>query len=144
MSKYLPYDPGSLPTKKSLSPGEELHIQLDGLPPIKKQGMSLRNPKNPRYDAFVALREAATKAMNGRAWYFGPVALDLTIYDKNKLDSWGLNDYMGGIMDTLDGSSGIHFTYLPIVFEDDCQVSDGRARFIRADSPKYELKITFL
>jgi len=47
-------------------------------------------------------------------------------------------------MDTLDGSSGVHFTYLPIVYEDDCQVSDGRTKFIRAESPRYELKVTFL
>jgi len=34
----------------------------------------------------------------------------------------GLVDYVGGIEDTLDGSHGFTFTYLPIVFQDDCQV----------------------
>jgi hypothetical protein len=59
---------------------------VDDLPPIKKARISLRNPKNPRYDSFVKLREAASKAMKGRAWYFGAVSLDVSIfYRKNMI-----------------------------------------------------------
>ena len=144
MNRYLPYNPGNLPIKNSPFPGEEIFIELEGLPPCKKRGASLRNPKHPRYDAFVALRSAATKAMNGRAWYFGAVGIDLILYDNEEIDWWQQNDYLGGIMDTLDGSSGHHFTYLPIVYEDDCQVSDTRTEFILSDKPRYELRVRFL
>jgi len=55
-----------------------------------------------------------------------------------------LTDYMDGIMDTLDGSHGVEFTYLPIVYEDDCQVCDGRSRFQLDSEIFYEVTIRFL
>ncbi len=54
-----------------------------------------------------------------------------------------LNDYLGGIMDTLDGSSGYTFTYLPIAFEDDAQVTDCTMNWERASGTGYSLKIVF-
>lgn len=105
--------------------------------------MSLRNPSNSRYGAFVELREVATKAMKGRAWYFGSIRLELVMYGPEELDRWTLIDYIGGIMDTLDGSSGKHFTYLPIAYEDDCQVCDLSYRYKYADESRYELKVQF-
>ena len=47
-------------------------------------------------------------------------------------------------MDSLDGSHGVKFTYLPIVYEDDCQVAAGHNRFIKDESVWYEVTITFL
>ena len=47
-------------------------------------------------------------------------------------------------MDTLDGSSGFTFTYLPIVFEDDCQVSLGRSMWLPASFINYTVVIGFL
>jgi hypothetical protein len=46
-------------------------------------------------------------------------------------------------MDTLDGSSGVHFTYLPIVNEDDCQVFRTESRFIKSDKCYYRVIIGF-
>lgn len=81
--------------------------------------------------------------MNGRAWSCGAVTLSFTAhvpnFDKNKK----LNDYLGGIMDTLDGSHGEHFTYLPICFQDDCQVISTRCKVISSKDPYYEVTIRF-
>ncbi len=144
MKEHLPYNPGSLPTRSAPNLGEEIHIIQSGLPPCKRRGSSLRNPSHPRYNAFVALRNAATKAMDGRAWYFGPVSINLVIYCNQDTERWGLNEYLDGIMDTLDGSSGIHFTYLPIVFEDDSQVSEAKTSYSKSKNESYDLKIVFL
>jgi hypothetical protein len=81
--------------------------------------------------------------MAGRAWYFGPVGLRLTVFGPASADRWSLNEYLGGIMDTLDGSSGQTFTYLPIVFEDDCQVADARAEWIESRQTSYRLEVIF-
>jgi len=144
MNKFLTYDPGALPTREAPVPGEEIFVQLAGLPPAKKRGASLRNPTHPRYEAFVALRNAAARAMEGRGWYFGPIGLNLVVYDDVSIDWFGLNEYLGGVMDSLDGSSGQRFTYLPVVYEDDCQVTDTRVAFKTAKKPSYDLTVTFL
>jgi hypothetical protein len=81
--------------------------------------------------------------MAGRAWYLGGVGLRLTVFGPGALDRWSLNDYLGGIMDTLDGSSGRTFTYLPIVFEDDSQVCGVWTRWVKRSKESYRLKITF-
>jgi len=82
--------------------------------------------------------------MSGRAPYRGAVGLDFVMHapelDKNR----SLTDYIGGIMDTLDGSHGVEFTYLPVVYEDDCQVVDGRSRFQPSTNSFYEITIRFL
>ncbi len=142
--KLLPYNPGELPTAPPPNKGDFIKFQVAGLPPIKQKRISLRNPKNPRYQRFVDLREKATQAMNGKAWYFGLVELDVKIFYKSKDELEApLVDYVGGIMDTLDGSSGGHFTYLPIVYEDDCQVFSGRSTFIKSDDTFYQINIKF-
>jgi hypothetical protein len=51
---------------------------------------------------------------------------------------------MSGIMDALDGSSGPTFTYLPIVYQDDCQVAKSSFQFEQADQERYRLVVEFL
>lgn len=119
-------------------------MELAGLPPAKRPGASLRNPKHPRYQAFVDLRNAATLEMNGRAWYFGAVQLDVKVRAPERLGHWALLEYAGVIMDTLDGSSGVHFTYLPIVYEDDCQVSCGATKYEKSPDESYAVHVRFL
>lgn len=80
--------------------------------------------------------------MRQRAWYLGPVALDVIISGPELTAP--LIDYVGGIMDTLDGSHGPTFTYLPIVYEDDCQVCAGFHRFRQAETISYVVRVTFL
>ena len=143
MTGYLPYDPGILPTKKGPNPGDQITINVNGLPPQKKRWISLRNPKNPRYDAFVSLRNAATKAMNGRAWYFGPIGIDFIFYVKEYFTVDEYISYVGGIADTLCGGCGVHFTYLPIVYEDDCQICESNMKQIVSNSQGYSLLIKF-
>jgi hypothetical protein len=92
----------------------------------------------------VALRSAAIAAMAGRAWVFGPVELRVTIFGRRELTRWSIIDYMGGISDTLDGSSGQTFTYLPIVFEDDCQVCRSQFNWVDAPENKYEIEVFFM
>jgi len=48
------------------------------------------------------------------------------------------------IGDTLDGSSGDQFTYLPIVFEDDCQVASVKSVFQKSEDTWYALEISFM
>ena len=140
----LPDDPGVLPTSPAPLKGERLSIELAGLPPYKQIRHSIRNVTHPRYDAFVALRTAATLVMAGRAWYFDAIGLDLTIYAPRLHEGCSVVDYMSGIMDTLDESCGRTFTYLPIVYQDDCQVALGSLHFEQADEERYRLAIEFL
>jgi hypothetical protein len=86
----------------------------------------------------------AVGAMNGSAWYFGPVAMNVTLSAPALEKGKRLVDYIAGIQDTLDGSSGCEFTYLPIVFEDDCQVVGGRSRFVKTEKVCYEVEVEFM
>lgn len=139
----LPYNPGVLPVEASPSPGDTLHIRVDGMPPYKDVRQSIRNISLPRYNSFVDLRSAATAAMAGRAWYFGAVGLRLVIHAPDLHKGRSLVDYMAGVMDTIDGSSGFTFTYLPIVIEDDSQVSSASSEFVEADDAHYEVIVEF-
>ena len=141
---FLPYDPGPLPTRASPVAGEELTIRLSGLPPYKDGSHSIRNVTHPRYDTFLALRRAAIEAMDGRAWYAGPVALDLVIHAPKLHKNRNISDYASGVEDTLGGSSGYTFTCLPIAFEDDCQVFRVHSRFVESTQEFYELRVRFL
>jgi hypothetical protein len=142
--KYLGYDPRLLPTKPSPIVGEKLAIEVSGYPPYKDEHFSMRNRRHRNYNAFVRLREAATTAMNGRAWYFGPVAMSVTLWAPCFQEGKRLLDYSSGIGDTLDGSSGPDFTCLPIVFQDDCQVAVCRSAFVKAERVSYKVEIQFL
>jgi hypothetical protein len=142
--QLLPYDPGPLPTRPSPEHGESFTIELSGLPPYKDISQSIRNVSHPRYDSFVALRRAAIDAMDGRAWYRGPIQLDLTIHAPALHKNRTLTDYLGGVMDTLDGSHGPTFTYLPIVYEDDRQVMDCRTQYVQSTVEKYMVRVVFL
>lgn len=140
----LPYDPGVLPTLPAPVSGDRIVFRVNGLPPYKEISQSIRNVTHPRYESFVRLRAAAIAAMNGRAWYFGPINLDLTIYAPALHAGRSLADYMGGVMDTLGGSSGVTFTYLPVVYQDDCQVFGGRNCFQEVSEEYYEIDIQFM
>ena len=90
----------------------------------------------------MTLREKAIDAMNGRAWYDGPVKIEFTLFAPQL--EYSLNDFFGGITDTLDGSHGFTFTYLPVVYQDDCQVAVAQSHFVESTDIFYELRITFL
>ncbi len=134
--------PGVLPTKPAPAPGEVIELRLDGLPSFKELRRSIRNPKHPRHDAFMRLRDAAIAAMNGRECYSGPVAMEFCLHAP-RLER-PLLDYVAGIEDTLDGSHGPNFTYLPIVYQDDCQICDLHSQFIESSDTFYTVRITFL
>jgi hypothetical protein len=137
-------DPGRLPTKPTPKRGEKVLIHVAGYPPFKQIRASLRNPKHPKYDRFVKLRKAATKAMNGRKWSEGAVALNFTMFAPGFEKGKTLVDYVSGILDTLDGSHGFQFTYLPVVFQDDCQVCRADSRFRADRSVSYIVEVEFL
>ncbi len=137
-------DPGPLPTKKPPKSGEKVGFVVDGMPPFKELRASIRNPRHRHYARFTALRAAAIKAMNGRCWYDGPVALHLTMHAKKLDEGKRIFDYLSGVFDTLDGSHGTYFTYLPIVFQDDCQVEDSRVSIRDSEKSFYTVEIKFL
>ena len=142
-SAVIPYDPGAIPVRPAPAPGDRIIFEVCGLPPIKTVHQSIRNRRHPQHSSFVALRIAAINAMGGRAWYFGSVGLDLTIFGTRNLSRWSLIDYLGGVMDTLGGSSGATFTYLPVIYQDDCQVSTTRICWIESIKESYLVKILF-
>ena len=145
MSKYLPYDPGVLPVKNAPYKGDSIEFEVDGIPPVKRMRISARNPKNPSYGDFLRLRNAAIKSMDGRAWYFGPISLSVLLYvPEDDEPNISVFDYIGGIEDTLDGSSGVHFTYLPVVYEDDCQIVDAKYEKQASDRWHYVVNIKFM
>ncbi|HZR73734.1 hypothetical protein [Bradyrhizobium sp.] len=139
----LPYDPGTLPTRPAPKAGDVIRIEVDGLPPAKTIRRSIRNENHPKYESFVLLRRKATAAMAGRAWVFGPVAVNITLFGPSN-DGSSMVDYLGGVMDTLDGSSGPTFTYLPIVFEDDCQVVRSEVKLQDHPTSKYLIEVEVL
>jgi len=126
----------------SPSPGEVIEISVAGETPFKDTHYSIRNPKHRKHYTFRNLRQRAIDVMAGRKWYDGPIKIDFTLYAPVLERS--LSDYGGGISDTLDGSHGFTFTYLPIVYQDDCQITDFEAKFKKSPDWKYNLKVTFL
>lgn len=82
--------------------------------------------------------------MNGRAPFGGAVGLTLRLHASSLDPGKKLNDYVDGIMDTLDGSHGVEFTYLPVAYEDDCQVAKIQSTLLQGQRDHYELTIAFL
>lgn len=144
MSEFMPYDAGVLPSAPPPSAGGTISIRLDGLPPYKDEHFSIQNSQHEIHSRFVGLRQGAIQAMFGRAPYRGPVAIEFVMHAPECEKNRTLTDYMGGIMDTLDGSHGVEFTYLPVVYEDDCQVCNGRSQFLPSTVTFYEITIRFL
>lgn len=137
-------DPGPIPTLPPPRPGEVIEITGVGYPPKKDRSFSIRNVRHGKYRAFVDLRRKAIEAMDGRAWYDGPVELDFTLYSPTFTPYYEVTRYAGGVMDTLDGSHGPTFTYLPVVYQDDCQVVVGSGHYVESNDTWYKIKITFL
>jgi|GEM_PF-1958628 len=144
MKRSLAYDPGRLPTIATPKAGEHIEFTVFGLPPFKDISFSIRNSKHKHHKRFVALRAAAIESMAGRAWSHDPIGLDIDVFAPNLEPSRVLLDYVGGIQDTLDGSHGTDFTYLPIAYNDDCQICDGSSRFHRSEEERYTVRISFL
>jgi hypothetical protein len=143
MVSLLPYDPGVLPTRPAPMAGERVSLNLPGLPPVKDTRQSIRNRTHPLHDRFLALRQIATEAMAGRAWTFRPVELQLVIRSPEHSGAEMHNIFLGGVMDTLDGSSGYTFTFLPIVYEDDHQVTTVTTSWEQSEVENYSLVVVF-
>jgi hypothetical protein len=135
-------DPGPLPSQAAPLANERIVFQVAGFPPDKDLHFSIRNPRHKRHQRFKDLRTAAIAAMSGRARYLGPVELNVVVSAPN-LDL-SLIDYMSGIMDTLDGAHAPSFTYLPIVYQDDCQVVSSHFCFKNAANAYYDVEVVFL
>ena len=73
-----------------------------------------------------------------------PFQWNLYMYAPELEENRKLLDYAAGIEDTLDGSSGSTFTYLPIIFEDDCQICNDKMRFVKSNQIKYKLSFEML
>ncbi|MFH0982765.1 MAG: hypothetical protein V2A79_14675 [Planctomycetota bacterium] len=82
--------------------------------------------------------------MNGCAWSFGPIGLDFVLYAPSLPSKPTMLDFAAGIEDTLDGSSGLTFTFLPIAFENDAQVCKLRFRFEESEHTRYRVVVEFL
>jgi hypothetical protein len=143
MLKLRPY-PGPLPSKPSPRAGQKIIIEVSGLPPYKQIRASIRNPRHPHHTRFLKLREAALKVMGGRRWTDRPVSVNLTMYAPAFEERRVLCEYLSGVNDTLDRSHGECFTYLPIVFQDDCQVSRCKSQFNSSRTAHYVVEIDFL
>lgn len=144
MNGPLPYDPGRTPSEAPPRPGEAIDLELEGWPPAKDEHFSIRNVEHPEHDRFVALRAAAVRAMNGRAWSPGPVHLAVDVRAPRLESGRSLSHYSGGIADSLDGSHGETFTYLPIAYEDDCQIVTMHSRFIKASTVSYHVRVEYI
>lgn len=144
MSEQLAYDPGPLPSAPAPQAGESIEVRLQGLPPFKDESFSIRNPLHRHHDRFVTLRRAAVGAMAGRLWSHGAIRLDLEVHAPSMESGRALVDYVGGVMDTLDGSHGPNFTYLPIAYNDDCQVCECTSSLHTSQDEWYLIRITFL
>lgn len=136
---------GPLPSLPPPSNGATIAFEVEGLPPYKDESFSIRNSRSKQHPQFLALREAAARAMNGRCWTKQAVSLDVTIYAPAAYrEQHGMLRYVSGVMDSLDGSHGPTFTFLPIVYEDDCVVVSGNSRWCESNRCRYEVRVTFL
>jgi hypothetical protein len=143
MFRLVP-DLGVLPTKPKPKCGQTITLRVPGLPPYKDEHFSIRNIRHRHNERFVRLREEAIKAMAGRAWSQGAIRLRFTLFAPAFEKGKALIDYAAGVEDTLDGSHGDTFTYLPTAFQDDCQVCKVRYDFRRSKKIHYVVKVTFL
>lgn len=82
--------------------------------------------------------------MNGRQWVNGAVSMRVSVYSQGLEKGISFIDYIGGIMDTLDGSHGVHFTYLPIVYQDDCQVCEMSWQLRSSADCRYSVEVRVL
>ena len=122
--------------------GEKVHIEVSGIPPHKDVFRSIRNKTHPAHNRFLALRDAAKKAMAGVPYYKGQVGIKFHYVRKDgEKPIWR---YLSGICDTLDGSHGFTFHWVPVVFLDDCQVVHITATQEHGEKDKYFLEIEFL
>lgn len=119
-------------------------VQIDSWPPWKDIHQSIRNRKHKDHARFAILRRAATGAMAGRAWSQGPICLVLRVWGPALEPGRALLDYESGVMDTLDWSHSPSITYLPIAYEDDCQVTESDATFATALNVGYSVDLVFL
>lgn len=120
----------------------KIKIHVVGIPPHKDISRSIRNKNHPHHNRFLELRKAAQKAMRKWKYYMGPVEIKMH-YVRHKGDK-SIFDYAGGICDTLDGSHGFNFHWLPIVFLDDCQVVKIKMTQEKGERDEYFLEINFL
>ena len=134
--------PGVLATKPPPKSGDSIFLRLEGLPSFKEISRSIRNKSHRNYQAFARLREAAIDLMDGRECYYGAIRLELCLHAPELKRP--LSDYAAGIEDSLDGSHGPTFTYLPICYQDDCQVCQWSMEFVRSTITFYTLNVTFL
>ncbi len=145
MNTHLIPDPGSLPVLPAPQKGESISLHLEGVPPSKDPHASIRNPKHRDFPLFMKLRQEAIRIMNGRRWYDGQIGLSFTLFVPSEGTTVGkLNEYLRGIMDTLDGSHGLIFTYLPIVYQDDSQIERVSSFCKNSESCSYDVRIDFL
>lgn len=102
------------------------------------------NPSKSLSTDYLAFEcDCGARAEVVKASHDGPVRLNFIFYAP-KLER-RLLDYIGGVMDTLDGSHGMSFTYLPIVYQDDCQiVGTEKARYTVSKKTRYLVEIIFL
>jgi hypothetical protein len=136
-------DVGPLPVLPAPKPGEVLSLNLSGMPPEKTTGRSMRNAASPQRVKFMLLRDAAIAAMGGRKWYEGAVAIELK-YRAPSPAPVLQQRFLDGVMDTLGGSHGPSFIYLPIVYLDDCQVAQATVMAEVGAVPVYEVHVEFL
>lgn len=87
-------DVGPLPTLPPPSPGERMLLKLDGRPPAKTIGRSMRNPASPQRKRFMDLRQAAIEAMAGRKWYEGAVRVQLRYFNSEIPSMSALHPYL--------------------------------------------------
>jgi len=114
------------------------------LPPYKDLHSSIRNTRHKIHSRFVALRRTATESTAGRDPYRGTVEMTFSMHAPAFERSKSLCDYTGGVMDSLDGSHGVEFTYLPIVYEDDCQIYASESHFRPDQKTWFEIVIRFV
>jgi hypothetical protein len=136
--------PGCLPSRQQPTCGDRISLTVPGLPPYKDFGASIRNFRHKIHGRFLSLRKVATEAMEGRRWTDGAVSMKVSIFAPCLERGKSALDYVSGIMDTLDGSHGPRFTYLPVVYQDDCQVCEMEYSFTEGRSPHYVVELRFL
>jgi hypothetical protein len=117
-------------------------IKVKGIPPHKGAHFSIRNPKHANHDRFTLLRKKANEAMGKMPYSSGPIGV--TIRYQRQLGSRPSADYVSGIFDTLGGSHGMQFHWMPIVYLDDNQIRTVNYHETDGAFDYYEIDIEFL
>lgn len=120
---------------------EEIVFEVMGLPP-KKALVPIGAKRHRHHKRFLALREAAETAMNGRAPLDGPMFLAVVLPPEEQRSESGPHEaYAEAVAESLTSINGEGCSYPAIVFIDDTQIEELMVGIKPFNDERYQVRI---